>query len=51
MLTKLDVTRDVRGAFYAPGDWRAKHNELAAALKARTGITYKDNGNSFNSCF
>ena len=51
MLTKIDVTRDLRGAFYAPGDWKAKHFELAAALEKWIGPSFRDNGNSFNSCF
>ena len=51
MLTKLDITRDLRGAFYAPGDWKVKHNELAAALGKWVGASFRDNGNSFNSCF
>ena len=49
MLTKIDVTRDLRGAFYAPGDWKAKHIELAAALEKWIGTSFRDNGNSFNS--
>ena len=51
MLTKLDVSRDMRGAFYVPGDWKAKHRELGAVLTRWMGINFRDNGNSFNSCF
>ena len=51
VLTKLDVTRDLRGAFYVPGDWRAKHRELAGVLGRWMNTSFRDNGNSFNSCF
>ena len=27
-LTKIDSTRDLRGSFYSPKDWKAKHKEL-----------------------
>ena len=51
ILSKFDATRDLGGAFYAPGDWKEKHRELALALKGEFGVTFRDNGNSFNSCF
>ena len=51
VLTKIDVTRDLRGAFYVPGNWKAKHNELGDVLATYVGTDFRDNGNSFNSCF
>ena len=51
VLTKLDTTRDLGGSFYAPGNWREKHHELRQALEGQFGTPFKDNGNSFNSCF
>ena len=50
MLSKLDSTRDLRGSFYAPGDWKKKHQELAKALEREFGVPFRDNGNSFASC-
>ena len=51
MITKIDATRDLRGSFYAPGDWRVKHRELAEALQREFRVPFRDNGNSFASCF
>ena len=31
-LHKLDATRDLRGSFYAPKDWKMKYRELNEAL-------------------
>ena len=50
VLTKLDSTRDLRGALFVPGNWRSKHKELCALLGKWMDTTFKDNGNSFNSC-
>lgn len=50
VVTKLDSTRDLRGSLYARDDWRALHKKLCLALEAEFGTTFKDNGNSFNSC-
>ena len=50
-MTKLDSTRDLMGSFYAIQDWRKLHSELAEALECEFGAKFKDNGNSFNSCF
>ena len=50
VVTKVDVTRDLIGSFYAKGDWKSKHQELAIALEKQFGIRFKDNGNSFDSC-
>ena len=51
VLQKLDATRDLVGAFFAPGNWREKHKELQHALTDQFETDLKDNGNSFNSCF
>ena len=51
VVTKVDVTRDLLGSFYAKGDWKSKHQELAIALEKQFGIRFKDNGNSFDSCY
>ena len=51
VVAKLDSTRDIRGSFFAPMRWKDKHKELGNALEKEFGIAFKDNGNSFNSCF
>ena len=51
VLTKLDFTRDLSGSFYAPKDWKSKHRELALALEQWFACPFRDNGNSFDSCF
>ena len=51
VLIKLDSTRDLRGTFYAPDDWKQKHRELANALEEQFKVKFRDNGNSFDSCF
>ena len=51
VLQKIDSSRDIGGTFYAPGDWRQKLRLLAAALEVEFGTTFRDNGNSFDSCF
>ena len=51
VLCKLDTTRDLKGAFYVPGNWRSKHRELGQELSKYFQTTFKDNGNSMNSCF
>ena len=51
ILTKIDITRDLGGSFYAPGDWKAKHRQLAKELEFWFQDPFTDNGNSFDSCF
>ena len=51
VVTKLDVTRDLRRTFFAPGQWQLKYGELKDALEQAFDTTFKDNGNSFDSCF
>ena len=50
-LTKVDMTRDGGGCFYAPGDWKAKHMQLSSELEKLFDIPFRDNGNSMGSCF
>ena len=42
---------DLAGAFYAPGNWREKYNMASLNLKNMFGVEWRDNGNSFSSCF
>ena len=51
LLQKIDVTRDIRGAFYALDDWKPLYDKLGKALEKWTGAKVRNNGNSFNSCF
>ena len=51
ILHKFDATRDLRGSFYAPKDWKMKRKELGQALEREFGMSLRDNGNSFDSCF
>ena len=51
MIAKIDSTRDLGGSFYAQGDWKEKHRELAKVLEREFGCPFKDNGNSFSTCF
>ena len=48
---KIDATRDIGGFFYAGSDWRTKHRRLCDALEQQFGTTFRDNGNSFDTCF
>ena len=50
-IPKLDATRDFRGSFYAPGDWKTKYLELKEALEREFDTKFRDNGNSFDTCF
>ena len=51
VVTKLDITRDLMGFFYAPGNWQALHGKLKEFLDATFGNSFSNNGNSFDSCF
>ena len=51
VLSKLDTTRYLKGAFYVPGNWRPIHRELGQELSKYFQTNFKDNGNSMNSCF
>ena len=45
------MSRDLAGSFYAPHDWKKTWNQLATELMKLFDLRFKDNGNSFNSCF
>ena len=51
VVSKVDVTRDIGGSLFTKQDWRVKHSELATALEERFGFKFRDNGNSFDSCY
>ena len=51
IVTKVDVTRDLRGSLFAKEDWKNKHQLLAGALEEKFCVPFRDNSNSFNSCF
>ena len=51
ILAKLDITRDLSGSFFAMDNWKEQHSELLESLESWMGIKFKDNGNSFDSCF
>ena len=51
VLVQFDATRDVRATFYVLYDWRAKHKELGKQLAERFGTAFRNNSNSFASCF
>lgn len=50
-LTKVDMSREIGGCLYAPGDWKAKHMQLSSELEKLFDIPFRDNGNSMGSCF
>jgi len=51
ILAQFDVTRDLRGTFYCLEDWKKKYDELRVLLEDRFGVDFRNNGNSFESCF
>ena len=51
VIAKIDSTRDLRGSLYALENWKLKHKELGQALEREYKCTFKDNGNSYPSCF
>ena len=48
---QFDATIDVGGTFYVQDGWRQKHEELLQALQERFHAVFRNNGNSFESCF
>ena len=50
-LTKVDMSREIGGCLYAPGNWKAKHMQLSSELEKLFDIPFRDNGNSMGSCF
>ena len=49
ILSKIDATRDLSGAFFATDNWRDKYHQLRTALTAEIDVVWRDNGNTFNS--
>ena len=50
-VVQFDATLDVGGTFYVLDGWRQKHEELLQALQERFHAVFRNNGNSFVSCF
>ena len=50
-LREFDVTQDYLGTFYGGLNWREKWLKLKGALDDRFNTTFKDNKNSFETCF
>ena len=51
VLSKLDVTRDLRGSLIGGDDWRSLHQKLRQALELEFAMAFTDNGNSTDTCF
>ena len=51
MLTKIDITRDVAGCFYVPGDQWIKYENLKNEVDECLGASFSHNKNSFACCF
>ena len=47
----LEVTQDLTGFFYGGENWKASWHELCDALDLHLESHFKDNHNSFQSCF
>ena len=50
-VSKIDITRDFGGCFFANGDPKKLYKELQQALNEAFDTTFKDSGNSFDSNF
>ena len=48
---QVDATKDIKGTFYAPGEWAEKYDKLREALEAKLKTSLRRQSNSFNSCF
>ena len=51
MLNQFDVARDYHGTFYAPNNWKYHHCALQEVLCETFNCEFKDDYNSFESCF
>ena len=51
VLQKIDSSRDVGGTFFARYCWKQKLKQFAQALGDEFGTVFRNNGNSFDSCF
>ena len=50
-VSKIDITRDLGGCFFAKSDWKKLYKELQNALSGIFDTTFKDSGNSFDTNF
>ena len=50
-LWQFDTTQDYKGTLYAQGNWKSMHKKLLKKLENHFGSSFKDNENSFSSCF
>ena len=50
-VSKIDITRDLGGCFFAIGDSKKLYKELQHALSETFDTSFKDSGNSFDSNF
>ena len=48
---QFNATLDVGGTFYVQDGWQMKHEELRQALQDHFRAVFRNNGNSFPSCF
>ena len=51
VVSKIDVTRDLGGCFFAKDDFKRQYKELQQALNEEFDTIFKDSGNSFDSNF
>lgn len=51
IVNKIDITRDLKGFFFAADDWTGKYMEFKVLLEEQFHVALKTNSNSFNSCF
>ena len=51
VLAQIDMTRDLRGTFFAIGDWPIKQKQLQSLLEKAFKIKLHRGKNCFNSCF
>ena len=51
VLNQFDVARDYKCTFYAANNWRYHHCALQGLLCESFETEFKDDGNSFESCF
>ena len=51
VVSKIDVTRDIGGSFFAKDNVKKLYKDLQIALSEEFDTTFKDSGNSFDSNF
>ena len=50
-MLQIDITQDFKGSFWGGNNWKNKYIELKEKLDETFNTTFKDNKNSFVSCF